>query len=176
MDIVTPAKIDSTEKWNSAFSFELFRNWNYKKIVVTPNTAKLNSNYYVSEIKKMQKRNVKNSGIEFIIDNKNSYGDFVSLLNDMAIAKHEIYGVDMDKTGHIFALVNYKNPNAKEIDEEYECLLCNDVIYDEYEPSFLDDCQFYLQQLPTEAFYLIFGFLLFLNISMFSIKESFQIH
>ncbi|WP_435523521.1 hypothetical protein [Chryseobacterium indoltheticum] len=122
----------------------------------------------------MQKRNVKNSGIEFILDNNNSYGDFASLLNDLHIAKHDWYSLDIGKTGHLFVTVNYKNPNAKEI--EYECLLCNDVIYDKYKPSFLDDFQFYLQQLPKEAFYLIFGFLIFLNISMFSIKESFQKH
>lgn len=174
MDIGLPVKIDSSDKWNDTYSFEALRNWNYRKIVVEPNTAKLNSNYYVSEIKKMQKRNVKNSGIEFILDNNNSYGDFASILNDLHIAKHDWYAFDIEKTGHLFALVNYKNPNANEI--EYECLLCNDTIYNEYKPSFLDNSQFYLQQLPAEAFYLIFGFLIFLNISMFSIKESFQIH
>lgn len=174
MNIGLPAKIDSSNKWSYAYSFESLRNWNYRKILVAPNTAKSNSKYYVSEIKKMQKRNVKNSGIEFILDNNNSYGDFASLLNDLHIAKHDWYSLDIGKTGHLFVTVNYKNPNAKET--EYECLLCNDVIYDEYKPSFLDDFQFYLQQLPKEAFYLIFGFLIFLNISMFSIKESLQKH
>lgn len=173
MDIGLPAKPQDGKESNFA-SFEPYRNWNYQKIAVKSNSAKSNSKYYVSEIKKLQKRNVKNTGIEFILDNNNSYGDFASILNDLHIAKHDIYGVDIDKTGHIFALVDYKNPNAKEI--EYECLLCNDVIYDEYKPSFFDDFKFYLQQFPKEAFYLIFGFLIFLNISMLSIKESFQIH
>lgn len=89
----------------------------------------------------------------------------------MAIAKHETYGLDLDKTGHLFALTNYQDPNAKEI--EYDCLLCNDVIFDEYNPTFINDSQFFIKQLPKESFYLIFGFLIFLNISMFSIKERF---
>ncbi|WP_262483463.1 hypothetical protein [Chryseobacterium luteum] len=33
----------------------------------------------------------------------------------------------------------------------------------------------YLLQLPIQSYYAIFGFLLFLNISMFSIKENLQI-
>lgn len=169
MDIGLPAKIDSSNQWSYEYSFEPLRNWDYKKIVVPPNRAKSNSNYYVSEIKKMQKRNVKNSGIEFILDKNNSYGDFASLLNDLSIAQHGWYAFDLEKTGHLFVTVNYQNPNSKET--EYECLLCNDVIYDEYKPSFFDDYQFYLLQLPKETFYLIFGFLIFLNISMLNIKK-----
>jgi len=151
--------------------FEAFRNWNYQKIIVQPNSAKSNSAFYVSKLKKLQKRNEKKTGIEFILNDYNTYGDFASLLNDMAIAKHETYGLDLDKTGHLFALTNYQDPNAKEI--EYDCLLCNDVIRDEYKPTFLDDAQFFIKQLPKESFYLIFGFLIFLNISMFSVKERF---
>jgi len=33
----------------------------------------------------------------------------------------------------------------------------------------------YLLDLPKQAYYIIFGFLVFLNISMFSIKENLQI-
>lgn len=91
MDIGLPAKSHDGKELNFA-SFEPYRNWNYQKIVVKPNTAKSNSKYYVSEIKKMQKRNIKNSGIEFILDNNNSYGDFASVLNDLHIAKHDRYG------------------------------------------------------------------------------------
>lgn len=168
MDFGLPAKLT---KENHNDYFEAFRNWNYQKIIVQPNSAKSNSAFYVSKLKELQKRNEKKTGIEFILNDYNTYGDFASLLNDMAIAKHETYGLDLDKTGHLFALTNYQDPNAKEI--EYDCLLCNDVIRDEYKPTFIGNAQFFIKQLPKEAFYLIFGFLIFLNISMFSIKERF---
>jgi len=160
---------------NYNYSFEPLRNWNYQKIIVQPNSAKNNSKFYVSKLKELQKRNERETGIEFILDNNNTYGDFASLLNDMAIARQENYGLDLEKTGHLFATVNYQDPNAKET--EYDCLLCNDVIY-----NYVDEGDYYkgytklkyqLSQLPKEAFYLIFGFLIFLNISMFSIKERF---
>ncbi|KUJ52476.1 hypothetical protein [Chryseobacterium sp. JAH] len=153
-------------------TFEQVRNWKYQKITVQPNSAKNNSQFYVSKIKELQKRNEKETGIEFILDDNNTYGDFASLLNDMAISKQETYGLDLDKTGHLFATVNYQDPNAKEI--EYDGLLYNDTIYNEYKPTFFDNTQFFIKQLPKETFYLFFGFLIFLNISMFSIKERFS--
>ena len=171
MDFGLPAKYNPDIPVNQQNTLEQIRNWKYEKITVEPNSAKNNSKFYVSKIKELQKRNEKETGIEFILDDNNSYGDFASLLNDMAIAKQDRYGLDLDKTGHLFATVSYIDPNAKESD--YECLLCNDVIYDEYKPTFFDDSQFFIKQLPKEAFYIIFGFLLFLNISMFSIRERF---
>lgn len=168
MDFGLPAKLT---KENHNDYFEAFRNWNYQKIIVQPNSAKSNSAFYVSKLKELQNRNEKKTAIEFILYDYNTYGDFASLLNDMAIAKQETYGLDLDKTGHLFATVNYQDPNAKET--EYDCLLCNDVIFDEYNPTFINDSQFFIKQLPKESFYLIFGFLIFLNISMFSIKERF---
>jgi hypothetical protein len=178
MDIGIPAK--SRDDIKPSFgSFEPLRNWDYKKIKVGPNKAKENSKFYVSEIKSLQKRNEKDTGIEFILDKNNTYGDFVSLLNDMAIAKHETYALDLQKTGNVFATVNYKSPKTE--GEEIDCLLCHDTIYTfvEVKPDFK---QYYLSifqnlsKLPNGAYYIFFGFLLFLNISMFSIKERLQIH
>jgi len=163
MDIGLPTKLTGN---NYLYSFEPLRNWDYKQIKVNPNTAKENSNLYVSEMKALQKRNQKETGIEFILDKNNTYGDFASLLNDMEIAKQDTYAFDIEKTGHVFAVHYYKDPNAKEV----ECLLCNDAIYTYAEPTFKD--KFF--KLPKEAFFIIFGFLLFLNISMFSIKENLQ--
>ena len=119
IDLVLPHKVHSTsskEEKNRIYqnSFEPYKNWNYKKIIVKPNTARQNSNYYVSELKKLQQRNQKETGIEFIINDENSYDDFISILNDCHISKQEMYGVDMDKTWHFFVLVNYKDP--KKID------------------------------------------------------------
>jgi hypothetical protein len=173
MDIWLPAKAKNGEK-QSLLSFEPYRNWKYKKIRVEPDKPKENSAFYVSEVKKLQKRNEKNSGIEFILDKSNTYGDFASLLNDMAIAQHDTYAYDLEKTGHLFATVNYIDPNVREL--EYECLLCNDVIgiNEVYKVTFFDEIQQFLIHLPKEAYYIIFGFLFLLNFSMLSIKERFQ--
>jgi hypothetical protein len=173
IDIGLPAKEREGIK-NTFANFESVRNWTYKKIKIAPGTAKENSKLYVSELKNLRKRNEKESGIEFILDQNNSYGDFVSVLNDLAIAKQEQYAVDLEKTGHIFAVYNYIDPKMQF--PEYECLLCNDVIRPEYKPDFFEKIQLLLTELPKDIYYFIFGFLIFLNISMFSIKERFQLH
>ncbi|MDW9381849.1 hypothetical protein [Chryseobacterium sp. JV558] len=172
IDIWIPAK-NEPEKEASPLSFEPYRNWNYKKIKIEPGTAKQNSKLYVSELRNLPKRNEKESGIEFILDQNNTYGDFVSVLNDLAIAKQEQYTIDMEKTGHIFAVYSYIDPKLQY--PEYECLLCNDVIRPEYKPDFFEKIQLLLTELPKDTYYFIFGFLIFLNISMLSIKERFQL-
>jgi hypothetical protein len=184
VDIGLPAKL-AKDKSNLDATFEPLRNWDYKKIKVDPAKAKENSRIYVSEVKVLQKRNEKDTGIEFILDKNNTYEDFVSLFNDMAIAKQETYAFDLEKTGHFFVTVNYKTPNAEK--EKFECLLCDDVIVTFVEPTLRDRIYdlingrsyqtFFenISKLPTGALFIIFGFLLFLNISMLSIKERFQL-
>lgn len=81
---------------NSIASFEPFRNWNYKKIIVQPNSALRNQQYYVSELKKLQARNEKETGIEFVIGDKNNYQDFIALIDAMKLANQETYGVDAE--------------------------------------------------------------------------------
>lgn len=180
MDLGLPAKYDpNIPQALDQYSFEPFRNWKYKKVVIAPNTAKENSKFYVSEIQNLQNRNEKNTGIEFILDENNSYNDFVSILNDLAITKHEIYGLDLDKTGHVFALVDYQDLGAKK--EEVECLLCNDVIAhyvdnrSAFERVFLSHIFKKYSALSTtltkESLYLLFGFLILLNVSILNIKK-----
>jgi hypothetical protein len=168
MDLGLPAKYNPELPINEQNTLEGIRNWDYQKIYVKPNSAKANSKYYVSELKKLNARNEKETGIEFILNDENSYGDFISILNDFHITKQERYGVDLEKTGHLFALVDYKNPNRK----GEECLLCNDVIVEfvqesDYYEGF-KKFQYQLSELPKQAFYLIFSFLLFLQISVLS--------
>lgn len=175
MDFGLPAKYNPNIPLKEQYStFEQVRDWDYQKIIVQPNSAKNNSKFYVSKIKELQKRNEKKTGIVFILDDNNTYGDFASLLNDMAIAKHDWYGLDLNKTGHLFATVNYQDPDIKEMDY---VSICSGVIN-----TYVDESDYFkgytkfkfqLSQLPKEAFYLIFSFLIFLNISMFSIKERF---
>ncbi|WBX96693.1 hypothetical protein [Chryseobacterium gambrini] len=179
VDIGLPAKLRK-DNYNQNATFEPLRNWNYKKIAVPPNEAKNNSDFFVSEIKAMQKRNEKNSGIEFILSDKNTYADLISILNDMHISKNDMYAIDTEKTGNIFAVHYYIEP-TKEKESEY--LLCNDLIYEVEEPTFMDKFLAFNQhfqtvfenvsELPKGAYYILFAFLLFLNISMLSIKERF---
>lgn len=179
VDIGLPAKLRK-DNYNQNATFKPLRNWNYKKIAVPPNEAKNNSDFFVSEIKAMQKRNEKNSGIEFILSDKNTYADLISILNDMHISKNDMYAIDTEKTGNIFAVHYYVEP-TKEKESEY--LLCNDLIYEVEEPTFMDKFLAFNQhfqtvfenvsELPKGAYYILFAFLLFLNISMLSIKERF---
>ncbi|MBW7675021.1 hypothetical protein [Chryseobacterium chendengshani] len=171
MDFGIPAKYDPKIPIDRQNTLEQIRNWNYQKIEVKPNEARQNSKLYISEIKKLQRDNKKESGIEFILNKENSYDDFISLINDMHISKQEHYGIDLEKTGHFFVVHYYKDSNTEEF--AYDCLLCYDVIRNEYKPTVFEDFQFFLKQLPKETFYLIFSFLIFMNISMFSIKERF---
>ncbi len=172
IDLGLPAKHKYRDKFDN--TFEQFRNWNYQKIVVKPNTALQNQQFYVSELKKLQARNEKETGIEFVIDNQNNYQDFIALIDAMKLAKQESYGVDVEKTDHFFALHFYKDPNKIE--------KANDVIGGciVYMDNFKKDTlnlmkpETFIDHLPKQAYYILFGFLLFLNVSMLSIKENLQ--
>lgn len=173
LDVGIPAKYKYSDSIDN--TFESVRNWNYKKIIVKPNTALQNQDYYISELKKLQVRNEKETGIEFVIGDKNNYQDFIALINTMVMAKQEAYGVDVGNTGHFFAVHFYKDPS-----KNYHSGSCSP---DEHWRNFKYRESYagfekikYLLVLPKPAYYIIFGFLLFLNISMLSIKERFQIH
>lgn len=183
MDFGLPSKYNSSIPIEKQNSFEGMRNWDYKKIIVKPNTAKANSKYYVSELKKLNARNEKETGIEFILNDDNSYGDFASILNDFHIAQHDRYGIDLDKTGHLFAVVDYKDPN---IEKKYNYLSndmngiikCGTGLMMEYENNpnnykGYKKFKYQITQLPEKAFYLIFSFLIFLQISALSLVRKF---
>lgn len=180
IDIGLPAKSHDGKELAFA-SFEPYRNWNYHKIIVQPNSAKENSKFYVSEIKKLQKENREKSGIEFILNNKNTYNDIVSLLNDMELSKHTSYHLDLEKTGHFFVVQEPSISNIPTYNDDTIDWCGNEVIYfssEQFKISLLkgfSKFEYQLTQLPKPSFYIIFGFLLFLNISMLSIKERFQL-
>ncbi|MCW3168474.1 hypothetical protein OMO38_08025 [Chryseobacterium sp. 09-1422] len=174
IELGIPAKV--TEENFANNTFERFRNWNYKKIVVKPNTAIHNQLYYRSELKKLQQQNIKETGIEFVIEDKNTCQDFIALIDAMTLAKQETYGVDMEKTGHFFAVHIFKDSN--EIKRGDDTYYGNDFNFFTYKESDYykgyTKFRYQLSQLPKEAFYLLFSFLIFLNISIFSIKERFS--
>lgn len=169
LDFALPSK----EAYNPRNTFEPFRNWKYKKIIVKPNTFIQNQGYYISELKKLQTRNERETGIEFVIDDHNSYQDFIGLINTMQLAKQESYAIDVERTGHFFAVHFYKDPN--EMDRANDNV-GPDPYYKERETMNFSDPENVIKNLPKQAFYIIFGFLFLLNISMFSIKERFQVH
>ncbi|MDG4653346.1 hypothetical protein [Chryseobacterium arthrosphaerae] len=175
MDIGIPAKI--REDIQSPISFVPYRNWNYKRIAIAPGTAKQNSELYVTELRNLQKRNEKHTGIEFILNNNNTYGDFVSVMNDMEIAKQYQYEIDLEETGHIFAVHSFIDPTLKDIDMSlmFRCGTLSRFPEEYYFRGF-QKFEYQLSHLPQQSFYMIFGFLLFLNISMLSIKERFQMY
>lgn len=171
MDLGIPAKTKPNQTFDN--TFEPYRNWNYKKIIVPPNTALKNQKFYVSELKKMQARNEKKSGIEFVINDKNNYQDFIALIDAMILSKQDMYGVDIEKTGHFFALHEYKDSDEKIRP------VCGGTVgntnYREKQTINLIKPESFINHVPQQAFYIIFGFLFFINISMFSIKENLQI-
>lgn len=172
IDLGIPAKKRPNQTFDN--TFEPYRNWTYKKIIVPPNTAIQNQELYVSELKELHTRNEKESGIEFVIGDKNTYQDFIALINVMTLSKQDMYGVDIEKTGHFFALHEYKDP-----DEEIRSV-CGGTLggpndYREKQALNLIKPESFINHIPQTTFYIIFGFLLFVNISMFSIKENLQI-
>ncbi|QXU49277.1 hypothetical protein KYG33_21410 [Chryseobacterium sp. D764] len=173
MDLGLPSKVRPNRTFNN--TFEPYRNWNYKKIIVFPNMALQNQKLYVSELKKLQARNEKESGIEFIINDDNSYQDFIALMDAMTLSKQEVFCLDMEKTGHFFALHEYKDLQ-KEIRP-----ICGGTVggmsdYKKKQTLNLIQPESFINYVPQQSFYIIFGFLIFLNISMLSIKERFQLH
>ncbi|MCT2560859.1 hypothetical protein [Chryseobacterium herbae] len=162
------AKADNT--------FEPYRNWNYKKIIVKPNTFTQNQEYYISELKKLQERNGKETGIEFVIDDHNNYQDFIALINAMKLAGQDSYGVDIEKTNHFFALHFYKDANVVEKNHRIKCGTEDATVVYRMDDNYKGVEKLkYLLDLPKQSYYIIFSFLLFLNISMFSVKENLQI-
>lgn len=170
MDLGIPAK----QKYNDTLdnTLEPYRNWNYKKIVVKPNTALQNQQYYVTELKKLQAKNEKETGIEFIIDDRNTYQDFIALMSTMELAKQETFGIDVGKTGHFFAIHFYKDPNKNDA-------TCGGTVGGEYhkrkDQINFSDLESLIKNLPKQSFYILFGFLFLVNISMLNIKENLQI-
>lgn len=155
------------------YTFEPYRNGKYQQIEVEPNSARKNSKFHIVQLNKLQEKNLEGTGIEFILDDNNTYDDFVSILNDLAITNQEKYGMDLDNTGHIFVLVNYKNPIIQEI----EIFRCGTGLMMEYQnnPKYFKGYkkfQYQISQLPEKAFYIIFSFLIFLQISVLSLVRN----
>lgn len=185
IDVELPSKDKNTDKEKSKIgAYVPLKHDHYTKINIKSNEAKKNSNLYVSEINKLKNKNSQSEGIEFVLNENNTYGDFVSLLNDFHISKHEYYGIDSE-TGNLVVSKAYENPaDAVEL---VECLLCNDSIIDEdtyqkiyfdqiiqgFTPSYFQNQLDILTKLPKPAYVIFFSFIIFLNISMFSIKERF---
>ncbi|MCX8533940.1 hypothetical protein [Chryseobacterium luquanense] len=190
IDIKLPSKdknISINQEENNIGNFLPLKRDHYSKVPVSGNEAKKNSNLYVSEIRKLNNQNSENKGIEFVLDKNNTYGDFVSLLNDFHISKHEYYGIDLE-SGNLVASTNYNLPQPVEnTDNVLMCVPFVEIVdfpqkniwnylSDFADTKIADTSSEKVAQLPKGSFPIIFGFLLFLNISMLSIKERFQLN
>ncbi len=171
IDLGLPAKVKKGME-NQLNTFEPYRKWKYKKITVKPNTALQNQPYYVSELKKLQARNEKETGIEFVINDDNTYQDFIALIDAMKLAKQDTYGVDVEKTNHFFAVHEYKDPHRS---ERYGGCVAGGEFTPEKPVLHIFRPESFIQYLPQQAYYVLFGFLFFLNISILSIKENIQL-
>jgi hypothetical protein len=130
-------------------------------------------------MKNLQQRNEKNSGIEFILDDNNTYNDLVALRNDIELSGLIAYKLDAEKTWHFFVTHNYNEWNPQELNDS-SFTRCGTGLFNDYTPNnkWLKGFQTFesqLSQLPKQSFYIIFGFLFLVNMSMLSIKERFQI-
>ena len=187
IDIGLPSKSAPNDPYDQA-SFEPLRNRDYQQIAVGPNEAGKNSELHVSQLKKLRADNKKNSGIEFVLSDRNTYGDFVSVLNDLHKARMDMFAVDAGKTGHIFALHEYISPVKSGEKEDF--VLCGTISsYGDTSQkniwNYIEDfssSQHYtlftqhLVKLPQKGLLFVFGFLLLLHLSMLSIRERFQVH
>lgn len=173
VDLGLPVKSDpNRDKEFPEYTFETYRDWNYKKIIVQPNSALKNQKYYISELKKLQQVNQRETGIEFVIGEKNTYQDFIVLIDAMILAKQDFYGVDMDKTGHFFAVHIVKDKNF--FDRGIDVVYGNDNIFNYKENVHykgFSKFKYVISQLPQNTFYIIFGFLLFLNVAILNIRK-----
>ena len=120
----------------------------------------------------MNARNEKETGIEFVLNDENSYGDFVSVLNDFAIAQHERYGIDLDKTGHLFAVTDDKDPWIQQKIFDYGTSDMIGYKNERYYYEGFQKFQYQLSKLPIKAFYLAFSFLILLQISVLSLVRK----
>lgn len=153
------------------YTFEPYRNWNYKKIIVQPNTALQNRDLYVSELKKLKERNEDQAGIEFVIGDGNTLQDLIAIRDATDLFHYLKAGLDIEKTGHFFAINEYEEPV-----EEREIICGTSALEPYIEKKVLNviNPESFVNHVPKECFYIIFGFLLFVNVSMFSIKENLQ--
>ena len=189
IDVKLPSKDKNAnikQEENNIENFLPLKRDHYSKITVDRNEAKNNSNLYVSEIRKLKNQNLENKGIEFVLDKNNTYGDFVSLLNDFHISKHEYYGIDLE-SGNLVVSTNYDVPQSViNTDNVQMCIEIVEIVdvpnkniwnylNDFADTKFVNIFSEKIVQLPKGSFPIIFGFLLFLNISMLSIKERFQL-
>lgn len=159
---------------NFSMTFEPFRHWNYKKIVVSPGRALENQNYYISELKKLQQNNRKETGIEFSLGDQNNLQDFVTILDALEMSEQGMYGIDAETSYHIFAPHRYIDPDAEKINDFLMCGTDYFVEESKGQTNFYKEASSQFQKLPKEGLVLLFSFIIFLNLSMFSIKEKFQ--
>ncbi|WP_294276335.1 hypothetical protein [uncultured Chryseobacterium sp.] len=149
-----------------------------KQIQVSPQYGKEHIGLYVSGINSIKNKK-QASGIEFILNNENTYGDFVALLNALEITHYPDYYLDLDGSGHLY-VINENSLNVLPVAYNDDFIRCGNDFLD-FSPEYfnahllkgISKLEYHLTQLPLPAMHILFAFLLFINVSMLSIKERF---
>ncbi|MCL1636590.1 hypothetical protein [Elizabethkingia bruuniana] len=147
------------------------KGWNYKKIIVSKNIDSATFKTYLSELKEIQKKNIKNTGIQFIFQKETTYNDFISIYNIMIKAKQEFFGFE-PITNSFYVLHIYREP----INEQTEpCLLCDDLIIheDNSQRNYIREIFFSLKKLPKVSYLLLGAFTVLCFISFLYWKQAY---
>lgn len=149
------------------------RGWSYKIIYLPVNFSEKDEFKYYNLVKELQKKEYAKIGIRFQFNDKNTYNDFVKLLNLMLKTKQESYGFRFEDDS--FYVVKYKQIK----DYSSWCGTDSSMNYidgDEWnEKKKLSNFAYFLSKLPNESLYIIFGYLLLIYSAMLKPKLVFKV-
>ena len=174
LDIGVPAKESNTYKIPEEYRFpSTERGWKYKIINLPVNFSEKDEFKYFNLVKELQKKEYAKIGIRFQLNDKNTYNDFVKLINLMLKTDQESYGFRCEDDS--FYVVKYKQI------EEYTnwCGTDSSMNYidgDKWNDKMkLGNFAYFLSKLPKESFYIIFGYLILIYSAMLKPKLIFKI-
>jgi len=174
LDLGLPAKESNNYKIPEEYKFPSSeRGWKYQKINLPINFSEKDEQKYYNLVKELQSKKYDKIGIRFQFNNKNTYNDFVKLINLMLKTKQESYGFRFEDNS--FYVVKFKQI------EEFKSWCGTDssmnyVDGNEWnERNKLGNFGYFLSKLPKESFYIIFGYLFLIYSAMLKPKLTFNI-
>ena len=146
--------------------------YNYKTIKVPSNFNEKIETEFINQVKKLQKENIDKTGIKFQLSDKNSYNDFVKLLNIMHKTKQDMYGLDTESENSLYVV----HRKFEKSDNFEDFVLCGGVIYDyeNQDDSFYQNFNAFqkvIKNSPKEVYLLIVGFLILVWMSINRLKK-----
>ena len=140
--------------------------YKYQTINIPNNFDEKTEKEYFNKIKKIQKQNIDKTGIKFQLSANNNFNDLVRLINLMQKTEQDFWGLDTEKA-NAFYVVHRKF----EYSNEDDFVICGGVIFDyidqkDYDLKHLNFFQKVVNHSPKESYYLIFGFLILVYVSV----------